>query len=219
MAQETLRANRADMEKIKLRQRVLVDVSERSTGTTILGEKVSLPIALSTIGMGGLMHGNGEILACRAAQEAGIPYTLSTMSICSIEDVAGCGRQAVLVPALCHEGPWLRALADRARHRRQMQRAGADRRPAGARPAPRRRQERPRGAAVAEDREPSQHGDQAALDLQRSYRQELDLRQPRRPREGHGGRHGRSPNGHSTSSTKPSTGTTSSGSAASGRAS
>ena len=87
--QETLRANRADMEKIKLRQRVLVDVSERSTGTTILGEKVSLPIALSTIGMGGLMHGNGEILACRAAQEAGIPYTLSTMSICSIEDVAG----------------------------------------------------------------------------------------------------------------------------------
>ena len=87
--QETLRANRADMEKVKLRQRVLVDVSQRSTGTAILGEKVSLPIALSTIGMGGLMHGNGEILACRAAQEAGIPYTLSTMSICSIEDVAG----------------------------------------------------------------------------------------------------------------------------------
>ena len=87
--QETLRANRTDMEKIKFRQRVLVDISERSTGTTILGEKVPLPIALSTIGMGGLMHGNGEILACRAAQEAGIPYTLSTMSICSIEDVAG----------------------------------------------------------------------------------------------------------------------------------
>ena len=62
---------------------------ERDTGTTMLGEKVSLPIALSTIGMGGLMHGNGEILACRAAQAAGIPYTLSTMSICSIEDVAG----------------------------------------------------------------------------------------------------------------------------------
>ena len=87
-AQETLRANRADMEKIKLRQRVLVDVSQRSTGTTILGDKVPVPLALSTIGMGGLMHGNGEILACRAAQEAGIPYTLSTMSICSIEDVA-----------------------------------------------------------------------------------------------------------------------------------
>ena len=87
-AQETLRANRADMEKIKLRQRVLVDVSGRDTGTTILGDNVPVPLALSTIGMGGLMRGNGEILACRAAQEAGIPYTLSTMSICSIEDVA-----------------------------------------------------------------------------------------------------------------------------------
>ena len=75
-AQETLRANRADMEKIKLRQRVLVDVSERDTGTTILGENVPLPLALSTVGMGGLMHGNGEILACRAAHAAGIPYTL-----------------------------------------------------------------------------------------------------------------------------------------------
>ena len=88
MREETLRANRADMEQVKLRQRVLVDVSKRDTGTTMLGEKVSLPIALSTIGMGGLMHGSGEILACRAAQAAGIPYTLSTMSICSIEDVA-----------------------------------------------------------------------------------------------------------------------------------
>jgi L-lactate dehydrogenase (cytochrome) len=87
-AQETLRANRADMEKIKLRQRVLVDVSKRDTGTTMLGEKVPLPLALSTVAMSGLMHGSGEILACRAAQAAGIPYTLSTMSICSIEDVA-----------------------------------------------------------------------------------------------------------------------------------
>ena len=86
--EETLRANRADMQQVKLRQRVLVDVSGRDTGSTMLGEKVSLPIALSTIGMGGLMHGSGEILACRAAQAAGIPYTLSTMSICSIEDVA-----------------------------------------------------------------------------------------------------------------------------------
>ena len=86
--EETLRANRADLQRVKLRQRVLVDVSGRDTGSTMLGEKVSLPIALSTIGMGGLMHGSGEILACRAAQAAGIPYTLSTMSICSIEDVA-----------------------------------------------------------------------------------------------------------------------------------
>jgi L-lactate dehydrogenase (cytochrome) len=87
-SEETLRANRADMERIKLRQRVLIDVSQRDMNTIILGEKVSLPLVLSTIGMGGLMHGNGEILACRAAHAAGIPYTLSTMSIWSIEDVA-----------------------------------------------------------------------------------------------------------------------------------
>jgi L-lactate dehydrogenase (cytochrome) len=86
--EETLRANRSDMERIKLRQRVLVNVDERSTATTILGEPVPLPLALGPIGLGGMMHGDGEILACRAAQEAGIPYTLSTMSINSIEDVA-----------------------------------------------------------------------------------------------------------------------------------
>ena len=86
--QETLRANRSDMERVKLRQRVLVDVDKRSTATTILGEPVPLPLALGPIGLGGMMHGDGEILACRAAQAAGIPYTLSTMSINSIEDVA-----------------------------------------------------------------------------------------------------------------------------------
>jgi L-lactate dehydrogenase (cytochrome) len=87
--QETLRANRADLERIKLRQRVLVDVDSRDTSTTILGETAALPLALAPIGLGGMMHGDGEILACRAAQAAGIPYTLSTMSINSIEDVAG----------------------------------------------------------------------------------------------------------------------------------
>src|SRR5437762_4435479 len=84
----TLRANRTDLEGIKLRQRVLVDVSQRDLGTTIMGERVSLPLALAPIGLLGLQHGDGEIIACRAAQAAGIPFTLSTMSICSIEDVA-----------------------------------------------------------------------------------------------------------------------------------
>ena len=88
-SQETLRANRADMEHIKLRQRVLIDVDKRTTGTTILGEPVPVPLALGPIGLGGMMRGDGEILACRAAQAAGIPYTLSTMSVNSIEDVAG----------------------------------------------------------------------------------------------------------------------------------
>lgn len=86
--QETLRANRSDLEQLKLRQRVLVDVDQRSTATTILGDVVPMPFALGPIGMGGMMYGDGEILACRAAQNAGIPYTLSTMSINSIEDVA-----------------------------------------------------------------------------------------------------------------------------------
>ncbi len=87
-AEETLRANRTDLERIKLRQRILVDVGGRSTKTTILGEPVALPLALAPIGLCGMQHGDGEILACRAAQGAGIPFTLSTMSICSIEDVA-----------------------------------------------------------------------------------------------------------------------------------
>ena len=87
-SEETLRANRADLEAIKLRQRILVDVAKRSTATTILGEPVSLPLALAPIGLCGMQRGDGEILACRAAQAAGIPFTLSTMSICSIEAVA-----------------------------------------------------------------------------------------------------------------------------------
>ena len=88
-AEETLRANRADLERIALRQRVMVDVADRSTSTKILGEPASLPLALAPIGLCGMQHGDGEILACRAAQAAAIPFCLSTMSICSIEDVAG----------------------------------------------------------------------------------------------------------------------------------
>jgi len=86
--EETFHANRADLAQIKLRQRVLVDVSQRSTATTILGQKVAAPFALAPIGLCGMQHGDGEILSCQAANEAGIPFTLSTMSICSIEDVA-----------------------------------------------------------------------------------------------------------------------------------
>jgi L-lactate dehydrogenase (cytochrome) len=88
-SEETLRANRADLERIALRQRVMVDVADRSTSTEILGEPASMPLALAPIGLCGMQHGDGEILACRAAQAARIPFCLSTMSICSIEDVAG----------------------------------------------------------------------------------------------------------------------------------
>src|SRR6202158_4615619 len=87
-SQQTLRANAADLARINLRQRVMVDVSSRDISTAMLGEPVSLPIGLAPVGMTGLQHGNGEILACRAAQAAGIPFTMSTLSICSMEEVA-----------------------------------------------------------------------------------------------------------------------------------
>jgi len=85
----TLRANRADLESLALRQRVGVDVDKRSTRTTMAGHDVTMPVALAPVGLTGLNWADGEILAARAAQRFGVPYTLSTMSICSIEDVAG----------------------------------------------------------------------------------------------------------------------------------
>ncbi len=87
-AEETLRANRDDLREIKFRQRILVDVSRRDLSTSILGEPASLPLILAPVGLLGMQHGDGEIYACRAAQAAGIPFTQSTMSICSIEDIA-----------------------------------------------------------------------------------------------------------------------------------
>ena len=87
-AEETLRANRADLEKLKLRQRVFIDVDKRDLSTTLLGERMALPIVLAPTGLTGMQHADGEILACRAAHAAGIQFTLSTMSICSIEAVA-----------------------------------------------------------------------------------------------------------------------------------
>ena len=86
--EETLRANIDDLRKLKLRQLVLVDMSSHDLSTTILGRKTPLPIALAPVAMTGLQYGNGEILAAHAANEAGIPFTLSAMSICSIEQVA-----------------------------------------------------------------------------------------------------------------------------------
>jgi L-lactate dehydrogenase (cytochrome) len=89
----TLRANKADIESIGLRQRVGIDVDRRSTKTTMLGREATLPAALAPIGLLGLNWANGEILAARAANSFGVPFTLSTMSICSIEDVAeGTGK-------------------------------------------------------------------------------------------------------------------------------
>jgi L-lactate dehydrogenase (cytochrome) len=88
-AEATLRANRTDLDALTLRQRVAIDVDRRSTHSTMLGQDVSMPLALAPVGLTGLNWANGEMLAARAAEKFGVPYTLSTMSICSIEDVAG----------------------------------------------------------------------------------------------------------------------------------
>ena len=86
--ESTYRANSNDFSEIKFRQRVLVDMENRSLKTQMLGQDVSMPLALSPTGLTGMFHADGEILAARACEKFGVPYTLSTMSICSIEDVA-----------------------------------------------------------------------------------------------------------------------------------
>jgi L-lactate dehydrogenase (cytochrome) len=84
----TYRANESDFQSIKLRQRVAVNMEGRSTETTMIGGKVAMPVAIAPTGMTGMQHADGEILGAQAAKAFGIPFTLSTMSICSIEDVA-----------------------------------------------------------------------------------------------------------------------------------
>ena len=86
--ESTYRANESDFQKIKLRQRVAVNMEGRSTASTMIGQPVAMPVAIAPTGLTGMQHADGEILAARAAKAFGIPFTLSTMSICSIEDVA-----------------------------------------------------------------------------------------------------------------------------------
>ena len=86
--QETYFANQNDFGKIKFRQRVGVDIEERLLSKKFMGQKVSIPVALAPTGLCGMQHRDGEILAAQASEEFGVPFTLSTMSICSIEDVA-----------------------------------------------------------------------------------------------------------------------------------
>ena len=87
-SESTYRANEDDLQAIKFRQRVAIDVNRRDTGMEMLGKKVTMPVALAPTGLTGMLHADGEILAAKAAADFGVPFTLSTMSICSIEDVA-----------------------------------------------------------------------------------------------------------------------------------
>ena len=84
----TYRANEADFQRIQLRQRVAVDIAKRSTRVQMIGIDAAMPVAIAPTGMTGMQHADGEILAARAAEKFGVPFTLSTMSICSIEDIA-----------------------------------------------------------------------------------------------------------------------------------
>ena len=187
-AEETLRANRADLEKVKLRQRVLIDVDKRDLSTTIVGQKASLPLALAPIGICGMQHGDGEILAARAANEAGIPFCLSTMSICSIEDVAeATGKPFWFQLYVMRDRGFIKDLIARAKEC-EMLGAGAHRRPADPRPAPSRHQERPDGAAGNPHQEHHRYRDQAALGLERAQRAPKDIRKSRRPCARHGER-------------------------------
>jgi L-lactate dehydrogenase (cytochrome) len=86
--EQTFAENTTDFAHIRLRQKVAVDMTNRSTRSTMVGQDVAMPVALAPVGLTGMQHADGEILAARAAEKFGVPFTLSTMSICSIEDVA-----------------------------------------------------------------------------------------------------------------------------------
>ena len=90
--ESTYRANEGDFQRIKLRQRVAVNIENRSTATKMIGVDVKMPVAIAPVGLTGMQHADGEIHAARAAETFGIPFTLSTMSICSIEDIAAATR-------------------------------------------------------------------------------------------------------------------------------
>ncbi len=86
--EQTFRENTSDFARLRLRQKVAVDMTNRNLRSTMIGQDVTMPVALAPVGLTGMQHADGEILAARAAAEFGVPFTLSTMSICSIEDVA-----------------------------------------------------------------------------------------------------------------------------------
>ncbi|NUZ06834.1 alpha-hydroxy acid oxidase [Piscinibacter koreensis] len=114
--ESTYRANEADFRRIKLRQRVAVDMANRSIATRMLGIDTAMPVALAPTGLTGMQHADGEILAARAAERFGVPFTLSMMSICSIEDVAAhTTRPFWFQPYMLRDRPFMERLIERAR--------------------------------------------------------------------------------------------------------
>ena len=115
-SEQTFRENVSDFNKLYFKQKVAVDISNRTTSTNMLGENVKMPVALAPVGLTGLQHPDGEIKAARAAEKFGIPFTLSTMSICSIEDVAKHTSTPFWFQLYCmNDRPFIENLIDRAK--------------------------------------------------------------------------------------------------------
>jgi L-lactate dehydrogenase (cytochrome) len=114
--ESTYRANESDFQRIKLRQRVAVNMENRSLATTMVGIPARMPVAIAPTGLTGMQHADGEILAARAAEKFGIPFTLSMMSICSIEDVAAHTKTPFwFQPYMLRDRPFMERLIERAR--------------------------------------------------------------------------------------------------------
>ena len=115
--ESTYRANEMDFGRILLKQRVAVDMSNRSLASKMIGEDVAMPVALAPTGLTGMQHADGEILAARAAEQFGVPFTLSTMSICSIEDIAAHTRAPFWFQLyVMKDRAYIERLIDRAKH-------------------------------------------------------------------------------------------------------
>ena len=115
-SESTYRANEDDLQAIKFRQRVAIDVSTRDTKMPMLGETTTMPVALAPTGLTGMQYADGEILAAKAAADFGVPFTLSTMSICSIEDVAAHSSAPFWFQLyVMRDRDFIRRLVDRAR--------------------------------------------------------------------------------------------------------
>ncbi len=114
--ESTYRSNEADFQRIKLRQRVAVDMDNRSIRTKMIGIDSAMPVALAPVGLTGMQHADGEIRAARAAEKFGVPFTLSMMSICSIEDIAAhTTRPFWFQPYVLRDKPFMERLIERAR--------------------------------------------------------------------------------------------------------
>ena len=114
--EQTLRENISDFNKLYFRQRVAVNISNRTTKTKLIGQDATMPVALAPVGLTGLQHPDGEIKAAKAAEEFGVPFTLSTMSICSIEDVAKNTSKPFWFQLYCmSDRPFIENLIDRAK--------------------------------------------------------------------------------------------------------